>query len=400
MDWWKVTFKSSGSANFWLGNIPSGCNYDLYLYSTNGAKQLGRSTNSGTANELITYAVSVNTFYYIKIIPRSGYSTTSSYLLRAKLYPTQSQTTVNVESKNNTAAMAKNIVEDTDNYGYISSARDVNWWKITFTSSGTANFYLGNIPARCNYNLFVYSSDNLKTPFQQSINSGTANELITCYVSAGTYYIKITSAYGSSSSSRYLLRTKLYPTKTITSVPLYEQQENDTCGSACAIMILKSYGITVSERIFKQIAWDKTGGIPDGYCDHDAITETINDFLQDNEYDRMYKCKQIGGNNCNNTRFMDMMWRNIANDHPVEILIRNKVYIRETDYFPYTTDGHYLVLKGIGYNRSGGYTAILNDPHNVVGKATRIVPVDFTWARIKEYRDDLGYGSYIIYVDD
>ncbi|MCL1810309.1 MAG: M23 family metallopeptidase [Clostridiales bacterium] len=88
VDWYVVSFPTAGAANFWLGSIPSGCDYDLALYASNGTTRLGLSQNSGTANELITYSVSANTNYYVKVYSYSG-SSSSYYLFRAKNYPAQ-----------------------------------------------------------------------------------------------------------------------------------------------------------------------------------------------------------------------------------------------------------------------------------------------------------------------
>lgn len=84
VDYFKITFKKSGKANFYLGKIPSGRNYDLYLYNRNGSK-LRSSTNSRNKSELISYKVTKNRTYYIKVKSRSGYSS-KEYLLRAKVY--------------------------------------------------------------------------------------------------------------------------------------------------------------------------------------------------------------------------------------------------------------------------------------------------------------------------
>ena len=119
--------------------------------------------------------------------------------------------TIYESEPNNTYGTADLTYDDYDNYGYISTTSDVDWWKIKFNSSGSANFWLGNIPSGCDYDLRLYSS-NGTTLLQSSTNSGNANELITINVSANVYYyIKITSYSGSSSSSRYLFRSKLYP---------------------------------------------------------------------------------------------------------------------------------------------------------------------------------------------
>lgn len=86
-DYYKVIFNNSGKANFWLGNIPSGNNYDLYIY--NSSQQLiGQSTNLSSDQEsVLNLTVYANNTYYIKVKGVTGTSN-SYYMLRAKWYPT------------------------------------------------------------------------------------------------------------------------------------------------------------------------------------------------------------------------------------------------------------------------------------------------------------------------
>lgn len=84
VDWYKVKFPFAGSANVWLGNIPSGKDYDLEFYNSSGTK-IGSSTTTNT-QELITINVSANVWYYIKVYGYNGSYHTSNYLLRTKVY--------------------------------------------------------------------------------------------------------------------------------------------------------------------------------------------------------------------------------------------------------------------------------------------------------------------------
>ena len=84
-DWWTITFYQDGYANFWVGNIPSGCDYDMKLYSSNGSTLLSSSTNRTGTQEYISYRVYANTKYYVKVYSYSGYSS-SQYKFRVKNY--------------------------------------------------------------------------------------------------------------------------------------------------------------------------------------------------------------------------------------------------------------------------------------------------------------------------
>lgn len=120
---------------------------------------------------------------------------------------------LNESESNNTASTADVMYDDQNNYGYISSTSDVDWWYVSFPQGGWANYYLGNIPSGCNYDLYLYSA-NGTTLLESSTNTGNAYELIRYDVVANTVYrVKIVSKSGSSSSSSYMIRTKWYPTE-------------------------------------------------------------------------------------------------------------------------------------------------------------------------------------------
>lgn len=82
VDWWKYTATYTGFANIWLGNIPSGCNYDLYVYSSNGT-YLGCSAKPSGTQEMVRCRVISGNTYYAKVISSVGYSG-SQYKFRIK----------------------------------------------------------------------------------------------------------------------------------------------------------------------------------------------------------------------------------------------------------------------------------------------------------------------------
>ena len=117
--------------------------------------------------------------------------------------------TIYESENNNTWSCADITYDDYNCYGKILTTSDVDWWKVTFTTEGMANFYLGNIPSGCDYDLYVYKG-NGETLVAKSLRSSNQYEIVRCRVYANTtYYIKIKSTIGSS-SSYYLFRTKKY----------------------------------------------------------------------------------------------------------------------------------------------------------------------------------------------
>lgn len=297
--------------------------------------------------------------------------------------------TLNESEPNNTYSTADVTYDNYDNYGYISTSSDVDWWKVSFSYGGTANFWLGNIPSSCDYDLRLYSS-NGTTLLASSLNSGNANELITCTVSANTtYYVKITSHVGTSATNQYLFRAKIYPSRTIAGVPLYEQETTSTCGCASGRMMLASYGINVSESTFKSRATILAGQYAD-YTYVYVIKDTLNYFLSDDGNNVRYKYTYVGS--YTTAEYQDLVLTNILNNHPVQPNIK----VSSTDYFPYTTNGHYVVIKGMRYNTgTATYNTIVNDPHyNYCGTYT--VPLSV----MLNYTHAHGSGGYLIHVDD
>ncbi len=135
--------------------------------------------------------------------------------------------TVNESESNNTMATADVTYDDYDSFGTLGSSSDVDWWKVSFAISGTANFWLGNIPNGCNYDISVYSQAGML--LGESYNSGATAELVQIDVTAGTYYyIKVDSA-ASSSSSQYLLRVKWYASIQDNKVYYIKSMVNNHC---------------------------------------------------------------------------------------------------------------------------------------------------------------------------
>ena len=71
-DWWSITFNTSGMANIWLSTSPTGCDYDLYFYSSSSTGSYpdydAVSNQTGRTQELIKANVRAGTIYYVKIV--------------------------------------------------------------------------------------------------------------------------------------------------------------------------------------------------------------------------------------------------------------------------------------------------------------------------------------------
>lgn len=127
-----------------------------------------------------------------------------------EMIATQAAGTIYETEVNDSRDAADVTFNDYDNYGKISSANDVDWWAVSFNFSGYANFWLGSIPADCDYDMKLYASDG--SLLTSSTKPGNTSELIEKYwVTEGSYYfIRIHSYSGYSTSSYYKFRAKNY----------------------------------------------------------------------------------------------------------------------------------------------------------------------------------------------
>lgn len=98
---------------------------------------------------------------------------------------------------NNTTAQAYAITSNTTYSSYISSASDVDYYKITPSRTGTVTISLTNLPY--DYDVYLYNSAG--TQVAKSTKSSTSNESISYNASAGTYYIKVIGYNGVYSTS-------------------------------------------------------------------------------------------------------------------------------------------------------------------------------------------------------
>lgn len=90
-DFWEITFTEEGMANIWLGNIPTNCDYDIFICykeDDGSLKEITCSEKRSKKAELMRCHVYPNVTYYVIVHP-FNYSCddTSYYLLRIKNYP-------------------------------------------------------------------------------------------------------------------------------------------------------------------------------------------------------------------------------------------------------------------------------------------------------------------------
>ncbi len=130
---------------------------------------------------------------------------------------------------NDSAATADITYDDYNNYGTISSTTDIDWWKVTFSENGSANFWLGNVPEGCIYFMYLYEGEGGMLLAKSKIMVRGGQQLINARVYAGvTYTIKIFEGSGCSDSP-YWFRTKNYTdTRQASVYTVYDYKGNGT----------------------------------------------------------------------------------------------------------------------------------------------------------------------------
>lgn len=287
------------------------------------------------------------------------------------------------DEPNDEMTYATETENDENNYGNIDSASDEDWWVVSFPYDGIANFWLGDIPSGCDYDICLWDSDGYS--LEVSDNSNNSQELIQYEVRAyDEYYIQITGWLGSyDASSDYLFRAKAYPVIEL-DVPLHIQETTTTCGSACGVMILDYHGIDVTESDFVSLNKQYHGG---QYTYVYAVTNTINLFFDEYNETTEYDCIDVSSYSYDEIQLL--IANSLMEDHPVQMPME----FYTEDYFPYTTisSGHYMVLGGLYYDTdSSNEMSVMYDPHYEYGDI-----YDVPLEEIIEYNEN--HSSWIIY---
>lgn len=186
-DCWAVTFSQSGMANFYLGSIPEGCNYDLQLHDGlhGGSYVLRESKHTGNTSELIRYYARTVETYTLRIISASGASS-SNYLFRAKVYPFTAEriyTIDNDDGNKNASVGFSQLLNTTNSYGGNARIQACdgsnNYYRYyfpTYTASSPVCVYLEVFLDYTRFNdpQALYSINNYLEV--SKVNAGTYNQ--------------------------------------------------------------------------------------------------------------------------------------------------------------------------------------------------------------------------------
>lgn len=245
VDYFQIMFSDDGVANFWLGNIPSGSDYDLYLYDAGGTL-LAKSDKADTVAELISYyPVESGVNYYIMVSTYSGYSTSNPYLLRAKWYETPSE-----YENNDTVSNAYTLPGYTSNVisEKISSSSDVDYYKVIVPQNSIFELVLER--PTVNYRFEIYDSYNTYQSLISTIGNQYTHEL-----ASGTYYVKIYSILGNSTSS-YTLSINCSPLYTISTTEVIAGEMAATDSVYYKLILSSALGIRFDLSGFEDSDYD------------------------------------------------------------------------------------------------------------------------------------------------
>ena len=153
--------------------------------------------NSKVPKQDFSFSIYIVSFTYIK-------NATDGVRASGTIYETEN---------NNSLSSANQIYDDYDVRGYLSSNSDVDWFKVTYSTSGPTNFYLGNLSENVDYSISIYDYSNTLLYYLTN-NQGdhTYVQKLNMYVYAGyTYYFKIEKRFPDNYPSnyiQYLFRTR------------------------------------------------------------------------------------------------------------------------------------------------------------------------------------------------
>ncbi|HEU4964632.1 MAG TPA: hypothetical protein VFV52_12370 [Bacilli bacterium] len=210
IDWYKVQSYQDGTAHLWLGAIPAGNDYDLYVYDQN-LTRLDYSIRGSNYDEMISaLPVTANQTYYVKVIGyNNSYDANQSYDLRVTA-STSTSTTADEYEHNDAFADATSISNNTSIYANLNATTDADYYRIYVPLRSNFHLDLTNIPTDTDYDVRLY--DQEETTLDYSLHASNTDEAIDYTLDPGYYLVKVYSYNGSSDSDyRLQLSTKTIP---------------------------------------------------------------------------------------------------------------------------------------------------------------------------------------------
>ena len=158
--------------------------------------------------------------------------------------------------------------------------------------------------------------------------------------------------YSSEAGNSYLPKLVInYHTSLSVNVPYYAQLTNATCGAACLRMVFAYYNVNLSEAQVIEYAKNVTGSAT-GYKNQTAHYQILNTY----QSSTTYSYHSFTSGSLSTDEFAAKTANNLYYSRPYIILVNIP---SGNGYFPYSSNGHFLVVKAIS---NVDYITV-NDPY-------------------------------------
>ncbi|NJN13441.1 MAG: T9SS type A sorting domain-containing protein [Richelia sp. RM1_1_1] len=240
-DYYKFSLAENSTVNLKLSELSA--NADLYLYNSDGSRELIRSINTDNANEVITLNLKAGSYYFQVT---GGYTQGTTYKLEANA---QSLSAIPVDIAGENVDKAKDLgtldsdgVTVNDFIGNFNGlvVDNSDYYKFSLAENSTVNLKLSELSA--NASLYLYNSDGSRS-LVQSINADNADEVITLNLKAGSYYFNVTNS-SSGAGTTYKLEANA---QSLGATPV--DIAGDNLDKAKDFGNLSSNGVTVNDFI-------------------------------------------------------------------------------------------------------------------------------------------------------
>ncbi|MCT4662627.1 MAG: hypothetical protein N4A40_12270, partial [Tissierellales bacterium] len=209
-DFYEIEFSRDGLVNFWIGNIPDGEDYNIYVYDDDDEDDLvyrGDEEGNG-GDELISYVpIRGDRTYYIKVEGdrSSDYDSQHNYTLRAKwkeeVEEDEYEDNDDIDEAEKILTLGSNDYSESETINAtLHDSDDDDYYRIQLKKDASIRITLEDIPEYCDYELKLYDEDGDK--IAQSKNDDNEDEEIEENLKRGDYYIKV---YGGFSDEEYEL---------------------------------------------------------------------------------------------------------------------------------------------------------------------------------------------------
>lgn len=211
---------------------------------------------------------------------------------------------------------------------------------------------------------------NIATLVQHWINGTYTNYGVVLKDSTETGTSQWTTYYSADSSSylpeliiTYTGSTSTPASSVNLSVPYYPQETTITCGAASLRMVLAYYGYVRTEQQVKDLAYEVTGNV-NGYKYQTQHYAVLNRALSN----VTHSYHSFTSSSLSDAQFTNKVNSNLSNSHPIIVLVN---WQSDRTYFPYSTEGHFIVVKGID---TDGKITILDPYSNYAGTSSVTLP--------------------------